>query len=67
MASFLYYESFILLFYTMSPLYYIGQKMHIYIGQKMQKMSGTLYISFENVDIFNDLYKFEKEFKKNIR
>jgi hypothetical protein len=53
MTRFFYYESFILLFYTMSP-----------IGQKM---SGTLYISFENVDVFNDLYKFEKEFKKKIQ
>jgi hypothetical protein len=26
------------------------------------KMSGTLYISFKNIDVFNDLYTFEKEF-----
>ena len=30
-------------------------------------MSLTLYISFENFDVFNDLYKFEKEVKKNLR
>jgi hypothetical protein len=30
-------------------------------------MSLTLYISFENFDVFNDLYKFEKEVKKKQR
>ena len=30
-------------------------------------MSLTFYINFENVDVFNDLYKLEKEFKKMLR
>ena len=30
-------------------------------------MSFTIYISFENFDVFNDLYKFEKEFKNKLR
>ena len=30
-------------------------------------MSLTFYINFENVDVFNDLYKFEKEFKIKLK
>ena len=30
-------------------------------------MSFTIDISFENFDVFNDLYKFEKEFKNKLR
>jgi len=30
-------------------------------------MSFTIDTSFENFDVFNDLYKFEKEFKKKLR
>jgi hypothetical protein len=26
----------------------------------------TLYINIENFDVFNDLYKYEKEFKKKL-
>jgi len=29
-------------------------------------MSLTLYINFENFDVFNDFYKYEKEFKKKL-
>ncbi len=30
-------------------------------------MSLSFYINFENFDVFNDLYKFEKEFKIKLK
>jgi len=47
-------------------LFYIIIKSSYQLTYK-PKMPLTLYISFLNFDVFNDLYKFEKEFKKKLR